>query len=173
MSALAVLSLVLPLPWAFAVHEAEEIMLQHRWMMAHRQRLAGRFPRLRPMLEHLSQLSTRAFAVAALEEWAVLWCATAYVLVQGPWATAVWVALFMAFSIHLVIHVLQAVAVRGYVPGLVSSLLLAPYVWYGVWSIGLVMSVVEMVLLSVAGLLVAGANLWLSHWLGIRLMGRA
>lgn len=168
MSGLALLALVLPLPIAFVLHDAEEGMVQHAWMVSHETVLRTKFPRLQSLITHLLRLDTKAFLVAALEELLVMLGVTAYVLLQAPYAMEVWTACFLAFSLHLLVHVGQALLVRGYVPGLVSSLLLLPYVAYGIWSIWLVMSSWLMLLLAVAGWLVLMANLWFSHWIGLK-----
>ena len=86
MSPLSVLILVLPLPLAFLLHDAEEVAVQHRWMENHSGALRERFPRLRPLLDRLQRLNTKAFALAALEEFIVLLCATACVLADVPFA---------------------------------------------------------------------------------------
>ena len=109
MSALSVLYLVLSLPVAFILHDAEEVAVQHRWMLAHREALASRFPKLRPMIERLSRLGTTAFAIAATEELVVLVVATCYVLVDGIFSTQIWSVLFLAFSLHLLVHFGQAI----------------------------------------------------------------
>lgn len=168
MSGLALLSLVLPLPVAFLLHDVEEAVVQHRWMLSHEATLRVRFPRLQRLIAHLLQLDTRAFLVAALEEWLLLMGVTAYVLLQAPYATEVWAACFLAFSLHLLVHVGQSLLLRGYVPGLVSSLLLLPYAAYGIWSIWLVMSGWFMLLLAGAGWLLLLVNLWFSHWIGLK-----
>ena len=68
---------------------------------------------------------------------------------------------------HLVVHVFQAVAVRGYVPGVVSALVFIPYVGYGVYSIWLVLSVPQMVAWAAIGIAFMVINLWLAHRLGM------
>ena len=107
MSPLSVLILVLPLPLAFLLHDAEEVAVQHRWMENHSGALRERFPRLRPLLDRLQRLNTKAFALAALEEFIVLLCATACVLADVPFALELWAALFLAFSLHLLLHLGQ------------------------------------------------------------------
>ncbi|MDO4497462.1 MAG: HXXEE domain-containing protein [Bacteroidales bacterium] len=166
MSALAVLYLVLPFPLAFIIHDVEEIAVQHRWMLAHREALALRFPKMKPMIEQLAQLNTKAFAIAAFEELVVLLLTTAYALLQEPYCMEVWAALFMAFSIHLLVHVGQAILVRGYVPGVATSLLLLPFAGYGMWSIWLAMSGWEMLTWGVVGIIIMVLNLRFAHWLG-------
>ena len=60
------------------------------------------------MIEYLSRLNTKAFAIAALEELVVLLSVTCYVLAGGTYALPLWSALFMAFAVHLLVHVGQA-----------------------------------------------------------------
>ena len=172
MSPLSVLILVLPLPLAFLLHDAEEVAVQHRWMENHSGALRQRFPRLRQLLDRLQRLNTKAFALAALEEFIVLLCATACVLADVPFALELWAALFLAFSLHLLLHLGQAVAVRGYVPGLVTSILLSPFAAYGVFCISLVMSPLKMFALAVAGAAFVTLNLLFAHWLGLKLTSR-
>ena len=88
MSALSVLYLVLPLPIVFILHDTEEAIVQHRWVLAHREALTMRFPNLRPVIEHLSNIGTKAFVVAAMEELIVLIIATCHVLIGGTYSTA-------------------------------------------------------------------------------------
>lgn len=80
-----------------------------------------------------------------------------------------WSALFMAFSLHLLVHLAQAVMVRGYVPGVVTSVLLLPYAAYGIRSILLVMSALELAVWSILGVLIMMVNLRFAHWLGIKI----
>ena len=169
MSALSILALVLPLPLAFVLHDAEEIAVQGRWILTHGAELSRRFPKFEPMIARLGALGTRSFAIAAAEELAVLLAVTAYVLVGGTGAAEVWGAVFLAFSLHLIVHAVQAALVRGYVPGLATSLLLLPYAAFGVWSMSLVWSVPKIFALAAAGSLAVVANLRLAHSLGLLL----
>lgn len=151
MSTLAVLYLVIPFPIAFIAYSAEKVIMQHRWMSAHKESLVQRFPKIRPMIEKLAQRSTKVFATTALVELMVILLATAYVLQQGAYSLELWSALFIAFSVYLLVHVGEAIGMRGYVPGLVSSLLLLPFAGFGMWSIWLAMSGWEMVMWGIIG----------------------
>ena len=169
MSALSILYLVLPFPLAFIIHEAEEIAVQKRWMSTHRSFLEKNFPKLEPLTAHLAKLDTKAFAVAAAEELLPVLAVTAAVLIQADYCMQLWSAIFIAFSLHLLVHTGQALAVKGYVPGLVSALLLLPYSGYGLFSISLAMSFGEMLAWGLAGSLMAAVNLMLAHKLGLAL----
>ena len=116
MSALSILVFVLPLPLAFVLHDAEEIAVQGRWIRTHGAELSRRFPKFEPMIARLGALGTRGFAIAAAEELAVLLAVTAYVLVGGTWAAEAWGAVFLAFSLHPIVHAVQAAMLRVYVP---------------------------------------------------------
>ena len=169
MSALSILFLVLPFPLAFIIHEAEEIAVQKRWMSRHHDLLKQKFPRLKPLTGHLSKLGTKAFAVAAAEELLIVLAVTALVLIQYEFCMQIWSAIFIAFSLHHIVHILQAVAVRGYVPGLVSTVVLLPYSAYGLYSIHLAMSLWEMLAWGTAGLVFMAVNLMFAHKLGLTL----
>ena len=169
MSALSILFLVLPFPLAFIIHEAEEIAVQKRWMSRHHDLLKQKFPRLKPLTAHLAKLGTKAFAVAAAEELLIVLAVTTLVLIQSGYCMQIWSAIFIAFSLHLIVHILQAVAVRGYVPGLVSTVVLLPYSAYGLYSIHLAMSLWEMLAWGAAGLVFMAVNLMFAHKLGLTL----
>ena len=169
MNAFAVLALVLPLPLVFVIHDAEEIIFCHRWMQRHRNRLEQRFPSAKGIIAHLAKLTHKAFAIAAAEELLVLLAATAYVLVDAPYCKEVWMAVFIVFATHLIVHLVQACAVRSYVPGLATSLILLPYAAYGIRSILLVMSALELAVWSILGVLMLIVNLRFAHWLGIKI----
>ena len=166
MNALAVLYLILPFPLAFLLHDAEELAVQHHWMLKHKETLIARFPKMRRVVEHLSRLNTKAFAIAATEEFVLLLVATAYVLIGGTYAMQIWAALFMAFSFHLLVHICQAIVVRGYVPGLISTILLLPYAFFGMQSIYNVMSGMEIFGWGIAGVIAMVLNLIFAHFLG-------
>ena len=66
-------------------------------------------------------------------------------------------------QVHLLVHFGQAILFRGYVPGIVTSLLLLPYSAYGVWSIWLTTSAVEFLLFALCGMVFVAANLRFAH----------
>lgn len=158
--------MILSFPIAFLIHDTEEILVQHKWMLAHKEGLLRRLPRLRSMILHLSSLSTKAFTIAVIEELVLLLLATAYCLIGGPYAVEVWVALFVSFSVHFLVHIGQGIIVKGYVPGVITSILLLPYSYYGINSICKEMDCGKLVLLGVIGFISIAMNLRFAHWLG-------
>jgi hypothetical protein len=160
---------IISFPLAFLIHDLEEILVQHKWMSAHKEDLLRRFPRIQPMILHLSSLSSKAFTIAVIEELVLLLLATAYYLADGPYTLEIWGALFVAFSVHLVVHVGQGILFRGYVPGLITSILLLPYSYYGISCICQEMNAGKLILLGLIGFVAIAVNLWFAHWLGKKL----
>ena len=157
---------IISFPLAFIIHDSEEIIVQHKWVLTHKERLIQKFPIATRILEHLASLSTKAFAIAVLEELILLLFATTYVLIGGVYATELWIALFMAFSIHFVVHIAQGVIVMGYVPGLATSILMFPYAYFGVSKICEDVSGNKLIQLSVLGIIAMMVNLRIAHWVG-------
>lgn len=163
--------IILLFPLAFIIHDGEEIATQHKWMLTHKETLAHRFPFAKPMVEHLSGLSTKAFTIAVLEELALILIATACVIAGTPCSTEVWAIMFMAFSIHFLIHVGQGIIIRGYVPGLITSVMLLPFAYIGMQNVCAIFSATELLLYGAVGVVAMVTNLAFAHWLGYKLTG--
>lgn len=170
MSAMSIY-IILLFPLAFIIHDGEEIATQHKWMLTHKETLVHRFPFAKPMVEHLSGLSTKAFTIAVLEELALILIASACVVADIPFATEAWAIMFMAFSIHLLIHVGQGIIMRGYVPGLITSVLTLPYSYIGMQHVCEIFSATELLTYGAIGIVAMVANLAFAHWLGYKLTG--
>lgn len=164
--------LIILFPITFIIHDGEEILTQHKWMLTHKGSLIVRFPMLRPALKHLSGMSTKAFTIAVLEELALILIATVCVVTGISFATEAWAIMFMAFSIHLLIHVGQGIIMRGYVPGLITSVLTLPYSYIGMQNVCEIFSATELLTYGAIGIVAMVANLAFAHWLGYKLTGR-
>lgn len=171
MSAISIY-IILLFPLAFIIHDGEEIATQHKWMQTHKETLAHRFPFAKPMVEHLSGLSTKAFTIAVLEELALILIATTCIFADIPFATEAWAIMFMAFSIHLLIHVGQGIIMRGYVPGLITSVLTLPYSYIGMQNVCEIFSATELLTYGAIGIVAMVANLAFAHWLGYKFIER-
>ena len=66
MDSLVLLYLLLPV--AFSLHDFEEILFQHSWVLKNQNRIVKKFPFAKNILEHLAKLDTKKFAVIAFEE---------------------------------------------------------------------------------------------------------
>ena len=160
-------------PVVFVLHEAEETAFLPSWLHRRGERLSQRFPHLSSrLLPYIAGVSRRTFACIAAEELLLVAVAT-------PWASATsflypWLALFLAFGVHLVGHLLQILMIRRYVPVVATSLLgLACCGWGLRILIGSgLFSLREYLLCGVAGCIVAAVNLWTMHALAATLRRR-
>ena len=165
-------------PVVFVLHEAEETVFLPGWLHRRRDWLSRRFPHLSPhlsphLLPYIAGVSRRTFAGIAAEELLL-------VVVATLWASNTsflypWLALFLAFGVHLVVHLLQILIIRCYVPVMVTSLLgLACCGWGLRVLIGSgLFTLREYLLCGVAGCIVATVNLLAMHALAARFRRRS
>jgi hypothetical protein len=117
------------LPAVFMIHDFEEIIMFKPWVGKNAEFLRVRFPRLAArLLPHMAGLSTSAFALAVALIFLII---TTVTLIAVEFELyALWAGFVIGYFIHLVIHVGQFLAVRRYVPVIVTSIVTAPYcVW--------------------------------------------
>ncbi|SDG20451.1 Protein of unknown function with HXXEE motif-containing protein [Bacteroidales bacterium KHT7] len=125
------------LPTIFMFHDMEEIIGIKKWISEHYDEVVARIPMARKLLEPLRDISTARFAAAVYEELIVfiIICLLADAT-DIPFFDGVWLGAFVGFAAHLVVHIVQAAIVGGYVPALATSLIsLLPsaYIIYKSW----------------------------------------
>lgn len=157
------------LPVMFALHDAEEVLFLPPWLRRNREFLARRFPRLaRRMLPHFDGITPMKLAVMAVEELTLLVTVTLYAGLSGDCLP--WLALYLAFGVHLLIHLAQWAAVRRYVPVVATSLFCLVCCGCGMYTIinSRLFTLREFVFAGMAGCAVAAVNLWFLHRLAAK-----
>lgn len=148
------------LPLVFLIHDAEEIIVRRRWMDRNADEVMLRFPWSEPMLTHLKAQSTRGFCLIVAEEFLLL----AFGVVCMIYVSALPVAALMwGFILHLFVHIGQGILLRRYVPGLITSIILLPYILLGIRVLTLEFSAFTNLILAVAGLFIVALNLLVMH----------
>ncbi len=118
------------LPAVFMLHDFEDIVLMQPWLINNSSRIKARFPRLAKHINHASARSTAAFALAVAEEFILICLVTALSVWYSTYG--VWVAVYCAFFLHLLLHIGQSIVLKSYIPALATSILSLPYcVWVG------------------------------------------
>ncbi len=152
------------LPAVFLLHDAEETLFLPGWLKRNREELSRRFPCLSTrLLSHVAGISPARFAAMAAEELFLLLAVALYASLSHGYYP--WLALFLAFGVHLVVHIVQWIAVGRYVP--VGATSLAGLVWCG-WGLHVLINsrlftLREFLLCGVAGCVAAAVNLLLLH----------
>ncbi len=145
------------LPIVFMVHDFEEVIMFEQWLAAHREELHKRFPKMAVFVEKqgLFEWRTATFAVAVAHEF-VLLSAVSYISIYTG-AYEWWFAGFMAYFLHLLMHIVQWLVFKRYVPVIITSLASLPYCGYTLWLFceQQRLSIGEMCLFTLVGVIIA------------------
>jgi hypothetical protein len=116
-------------PILFMFHDFEEIIFMQSWVRKNRRYLCDRFPVLsKKLLPRLDNITTSSFSLGAAEEFVLVSIITV-VSYATNWYI-LWVGLFIAFTLHLVIHCFQALIIRKYIPAVITSIICLPVCIY-------------------------------------------
>ena len=156
-------------PIAFMLHDFEEIIVLPKWMARNANILRTRFPFLKKQIAQLQGLSMPGFVIAVAEEFIIISGVSVYAVLTQHYF--LWMALFLAFGIHLLIHILQFIILKRYIPAIVTSFLCLPYAVYvcSVFYSEEIFTLIEFVFAGVVGLVAMVLNLQLAHVLGRKL----
>lgn len=154
------------LPVIFMFHDMEEIIGIKRWMSKYGEDLENKYKLTKKILSPYKNITTEGFALAVYEELIVLLSIcllsqfTAIFFIQ-----AIWFGCFVGFSVHLVIHIIQAIVIRKYTPALITSILCLPISLVIVVKCACFIRTDISILGIVIGIVGVGVNLKLAHQL--------
>mgnify|MGYP002730713319 FL=1 len=166
MSALSILYIVLPILAVSLCHTLEVLFTAKRWAGRHWVSLMNEHPNLLNVLFRLSGMNMKSFLIAAGAGFLAVLLSTAALFAGGLWTELVWMTVFMAYSVCALINLVRAVTLKGYVPGLVTSIISAPLIAYAAYSLSLVWPWREMLLFAIVGLFLAVAGLFIAQRIG-------
>ena len=168
MSALSVLYIVLPILAVSLCHALEVVFTARRWASHHSASSDEAHQSLVNILFRLSGMNMSALAIAAVVGFLAVLLSTAALFVGGLWTERIWATIFMAYSVCALINLVRAVTLKGYVPGLVTSIISVPLIAYTAYSLSLVWPWWEILLFAILGLVLALANLYFAQRIGQR-----
>ncbi|HWR30116.1 MAG TPA: HXXEE domain-containing protein [Negativicutes bacterium] len=156
-------------PMAFMIHDFEEIIFFPSWLTKNIDNIRAKYPRIAKMVQsRLGNLSSASFALAVFEEFIVLVVLT-FVCVEYDFYSF-YATLVAAYLFHVLVHVIQSIALQRYIPAVGSAVLTAIYCVYTLYvldSIGylnwqyiwraLPIVIIAMVL-----------NLFFAHWVSAK-----
>lgn len=113
------------LPILFIFHDFEEIIFIKPWIRRNKKHLSVRFPKLsKKLLSHFDTITTSAFALGVAEEFMIISAITAASLAAN-WYW-LWIGMLFVFTLHLIMHCIQALILRKYVPAIITSIICLP-----------------------------------------------
>jgi len=103
------------LPIIFMLHEFEEIIFLKYWLKKDKDYLHKKFPKIGSRIySQFSKLTTSGFALAIAEEFVIVSLLTYVSIITQNFY--IWFTVFMGFSIHIIVHIIQWVLYRKYIP---------------------------------------------------------
>ena len=152
------------LPIVFMIHDFEEIIFFKSWISKNKDYLAENFPKIaNRFLPRLGNMSTAGFALAVAEEFVLLSLITVVSALVGNYV--LWLAAFMGFFVHLLIHIAQWFIFKRYIPAIFTSFFALVYCIYTLYVIvsNEIFQFSEIALCTIIGLLILGINLLFAH----------
>ena len=110
-------------PVLFLIHDLEELVGLKSWIERNGKVVGERFPRFAPMFRCYT---TERMVKAVAEEFALCLLLTALASTGKLPMQLIWYGAFAAYTFHLVVHIVQSVVLRMYVPAVATSVLLLP-----------------------------------------------
>lgn len=151
-------------PIIFMFHEFEEIIFFESWIKKNKGYLSERYPKLaKQLLSRIEGLSVPAFTVAVAEEFLLLNIVTVLAVIFNWYL--LWLAIFMGYFIHLLVHIVQCLIIRRYVPGICTTILSLIYCIYSLWFIlnNNLFSISETLIWTFIGCAIVFVNLIFAH----------
>jgi uncharacterized membrane protein len=134
-------------------------------MIKNKDYLAQKFPKIsKRFLPRLEKLSTSAFALAVAEEFVLLSLITLGSVLFDNYV--LWLAAFMGFFVHLLIHLGQWIILKRYIPAIWTTFLALIYCIYTLYEIVVkdnIFQISEIVSWTIIGLVLVGVNLIFAH----------
>ncbi len=159
-------------PLLFIFHDLEEIIGFMPWIERNEKLLAKKASFI---LNTHKDLSTEGFALAVAEEFVVVFFVSFFaIFYHTRFLYLIWLGGFVAFALHLVLHILQAIWIRRYIPALATSILCLPVSSIIIWKTTTLLHVntIELLVFSLIGILIVIVNLFFALWLGKQFSAR-
>jgi len=156
------------LPILFVFHDFEEIIGMRLWVTQNAANISQRFPQFSFIFRNLT--TTEGFALAVAEEFVLLLIICCLTFTNIRAFNLLWLGVFITFTIHLVVHIVQSVVIRKYIPALGTTILVLPI---SIWLITNCIketnfSLIEIVTYSIVAIVGVCINLFFAHWLAKR-----
>lgn len=165
MLTISVNTLIWLFPVAFMLHEFEEILFMKPWIKRNVSIIVTRFPFLAPRFNiFVKGFSTRKFTLIVAEEFIIVSVVT---FVSVEWSHYnLFAGVLMAYALHQLVHLVQFVVYRRYIPAVVTTIITAPYVVYAIFymlSRGIA-QVNQSLMIGLMAFVVIAINLAFGHW---------
>ncbi len=140
-------------------YDMEEIIGFGIWLKKNKSMLDKKYPFISKIYENYS---TEGMAFAVFEEFilCIIFCILT-VITENQYVYLLWLGSFIAYTLHLVIHIGQSIIIRKYIPSLITSIICLPI---SIWCISKSIYIVDCemsttILYSIIGIIIVALNL--------------
>ncbi len=113
----------------FLIHEFEEIILIHPWLLRHQNDAGAQ----RQEFWRLQNIGTPVIAALIFEEYLLLMVIVAAVLILNQ--PAIFTGFIIVYTLHLLTHIVEAMRLRMHTPPLITSVLTLPWCCYAIYAL--------------------------------------
>ncbi|MBP2650993.1 MAG: hypothetical protein H6Q74_1818 [Firmicutes bacterium] len=164
-------SLMWLFPIAFMFHDFEEIIFLPAWIKNNATYLTSKYPRIgKKLVLNYKNKSSSAFALAVFEEFIILVILT-LICVELKYYSF-FAALALAYLTHVIVHVIQFIALKKYIPAVGSAVLTGIYNIYSLYTLDYLgfLNWEYIGILTPPVIIVMGLNLFFALWLADKIM---
>ena len=146
-------------PLLFIFHDMEEIIGFGIWLKKNKSMLDKKQPFISKVYENYS---TEGMAFAVFEEFilCIIFCILT-VITENQYVYLLWLGSFIAYTLHLVIHIGQSIIIRKYIHSLITSIICLPIsiccISKSIYIVDCEMSTT--ILYSIIGIIIVALNL--------------
>jgi hypothetical protein len=109
-------------PIVFMIHEFEEIIFMRWWVKKNKEQILNKYPKLgKQVLGQFDIVSTEAFSLIVAEEFLIV----SFIVIFSAFTNNydLYIGLILAFSIHLLTHLIQSIVLKRYTPAIITTLI--------------------------------------------------
>lgn len=160
MESVTFISIIWLLPLIFMLHDFEEIIFIEWWLNKERLVLIKKYPKI---AKEYDELNTAGFALAVSEIFIIIILITLITIVF-KWYY-LWFGSLITFFIHLIIHLIQWIIYKKYIPAIIT---VVPASIYSIYAIGFIysnsnMEILPIVIWSMLSMVIVFTNLIFAH----------
>ena len=149
-------------PIIFIFHDFEEIIFIQSWMRKNLRYLRERFPWISQRLfTHFENITTSSFALGVAEEFVLIIIITVISFISKRYI--LWTGMFIAFSLHLLVHCFQALIIKRYVPAIFTSVVCMPVCIYIIHNVIHLFPYSHIVIYTIISFIIIVVNLIIVH----------
>ncbi len=151
-------------PILFLIHELEEILGFEKWYVRNKDKL-NQFPFIaQKMSKVFSYFSTKGMLFATIEQ-LILLLFICLIAIKYDFYI-LWLGAFIGYTVHLIIHSVQTLVLKTYIPSFITSVVEIPICFYFIYIIfnRYLFSIDEVIYYSVFAMILIAINLYFVHY---------